>query len=202
MKKSTAVILTALALGLPAITTPAQDGNPPPARKERPPQRDGHIQPRPGGDQGQRPPAGGREGQPGGPGRDGQRPPMRAQEGDQPRPAGDGQRPVPPLFAALDANHDGVIDETEIAQAPAALRKLDKNGDGKLTADELRAPRPGGAGGPGGGGEGDRSHRPGGPEGPRADRQRQGNDNPPPPPQDGQARPPRTPRPPQVDGQQ
>ena len=63
-------------------------------------------------------------------------------------PGGPGQRPVPPLMAALDANHDGVIDETEIANAPAALKTLDKNGDGKLTMDELRPPRP--EGGPGG----------------------------------------------------
>ena len=44
-------------------------------------------------------------------------------------------------MAALDANHDGVIDADEIANASAALRKLDKNGDGKLTMDELRPPR-------------------------------------------------------------
>jgi len=48
--------------------------------------------------------------------------------------------PPPPLIGALDANHDGVIDETEIANASTALRTLDKNGDGKLTMDELRPP--------------------------------------------------------------
>lgn len=48
------------------------------------------------------------------------------------------------LFTTLDANRDGVIDETEIANASVALKKLDKNGDGKITADETRpaaAPR-------------------------------------------------------------
>jgi hypothetical protein len=43
---------------------------------------------------------------------------------------------------ALDVNHDGVIDETEIANASESLRKLDKNGDGKITMDELLPPRP------------------------------------------------------------
>jgi Ca2+-binding EF-hand superfamily protein len=43
-----------------------------------------------------------------------------------------------PLFAALDTNGDGVIDATEINNAPAALRKLDKNGDGKITREEVR----------------------------------------------------------------
>jgi Ca2+-binding EF-hand superfamily protein len=57
---------------------------------------------------------------------------------------------------ALDANHDGVIDENEIANASAALKALDKNGDGKLTQDELRPPRPAG---------GDRQGPPPGPDG-------------------------------------
>ena len=89
-----------------------------------------------------------------------------AQDSSQPqppphhRPPGgpDGRRmgpPPGPLFNALDANHDGVIDSSEIDNAPAALRTLDKNGDGKLTMDELRPPRPDGRGpgGPGGPGE-------------------------------------------------
>ena len=72
--------------------------------------------------------------------------PLAAQQSGQATPR---QPPTPPLFAALDANHDGVIDAAEIANAPAALRTLDKNGDGKLTMDEIRPPRPGGQG-PGG----------------------------------------------------
>ena len=47
-----------------------------------------------------------------------------------------------PLFAALDTNGDGVIDANEIANAAEALKKLDKNHDGKLTPDEVQpAPR-------------------------------------------------------------
>src|SRR5215467_3512626 len=93
--------------------------------------------------------------------------------GDQapgrPGPGGPGgRRPVPPIIAALDANHDGVIDSQEIDNAPAALRKLDKNGDGNLTMDELMPPPPngrgpGGPGGPGGNHPGSRG--PGGPGG-------------------------------------
>lgn len=58
------------------------------------------------------------------------------------------QHPMPPIVAALDANHDGVIDADEIANASAALKTMDKNGDGKLTQEELRpahqGPPPGG----------------------------------------------------------
>jgi hypothetical protein len=49
--------------------------------------------------------------------------------------------PPSPLMAVLDVNHDGVIDADEIANAAASLMKLDKNGDGKLTPDELRPQR-------------------------------------------------------------
>ncbi len=62
-----------------------------------------------------------------------------AQGGREPRRP---RKPRPPLELALDANGDGVIDAGEIANASAALKKLDMNGDGKLTPDEYRPPRP------------------------------------------------------------
>lgn len=92
------------------------------------------------------------QGEPQGPG--GNRPPR--QGGGQGGPGqGGGQRMMGgPLMAALDANKDGTIDEKEIANASAALKSLDKNGDGKLTAEEIRPQRPQGQGGPGGPGGG------------------------------------------------
>jgi len=51
--------------------------------------------------------------------------------------------PMPPIIGALDANHDGVIDADEIANASAALKTLDLNGDGKLTWDEYMGRPPG-----------------------------------------------------------
>jgi hypothetical protein len=51
--------------------------------------------------------------------------------------------PLPLIIKALDANGDGVIDATEIANAPAALKSLDLNGDGQLTRDEYLGKRPG-----------------------------------------------------------
>ena len=76
----------------------------------------------------------------GGPPPDDQRPPRRDFGGP---PGMNGHRPPPsPLMEVLDANHDGIIDANEIANASAALKKLDKNGDGKLTMDELRPHRP------------------------------------------------------------
>ncbi len=46
-----------------------------------------------------------------------------------------------PLLDLFDTNHDGVIDADEIANASAVLKALDKNGDGKLTGDEMRPPK-------------------------------------------------------------
>ena len=66
----------------------------------------------------------------------------------------EGRRTPPPIILALDADLNGVIDAGEIAKAAEALKKLDKNGDGKLTPDEFHGPRPGGPGGEGQGGQG------------------------------------------------
>jgi hypothetical protein len=57
-------------------------------------------------------------------------------------PAGHHRHPPLPLITALDANHDHAIDSNEIANASAALKTLDKNGDGQLTADEYLPPLP------------------------------------------------------------
>lgn len=51
-------------------------------------------------------------------------------------PPGGRRPPQLPIITALDTNHDGIIDSNEIANASAELLTLDKNGDGKLTADE------------------------------------------------------------------
>ncbi len=63
-----------------------------------------------------------------------------------------------PLMVALDADEDGEISAKEIENAVVALKKLDKNKDGKLTEDELRPNFGGrgfgGPGGPPGGGRG------------------------------------------------
>ncbi len=96
MKTKSTIALALLALGATALLASAQDNNPPS-----------------GG-----PPGGG----PGGP-RGHRHPPL-------------------PIVMALDANHDGVIDAKEIANASAALKTLDKNGDGQLSLDEYMPPLP------------------------------------------------------------
>jgi hypothetical protein len=85
----------------------------------------------------------------------GDQPPGQPGPGGPGGPGRGGRRPMPPIVAVLDANHDGVIDSQEIDNAPAALRKLDRNGDGQLQIEELMPPPPngrgpGGPGGPGG----------------------------------------------------
>ena len=42
-----------------------------------------------------------------------------------------------PILAAIDINGDGILSAVEIRNAADAIRKLDKNGDGKITRDEL-----------------------------------------------------------------
>ena len=81
---------------------------------------------------------------PGGPG--GERGP-RGPRGER------GGPPPNPLMMALDVDGDHEISAAEIEGAIVALKRLDENGDGKLTQDELRPPRRG-PGGPGGPGEG------------------------------------------------
>lgn len=102
------------------------------------------------GERGPRPPR--REGREDGPPPEGRRPPPP--EGRRPPPP-----PPHPLQLALDTNDDGEISAEEIEGAVDALKKVDRNGDGKLSRDELRPPPPPhGRGGPpprGEGGEGD-----------------------------------------------
>ena len=63
----------------------------------------------------------------------------------------DGQRdrrppPVPPIFAFFDADRDGTLSAEEIENASEALGKLDRNGDGEITREEMRPPKPDGQG--------------------------------------------------------
>lgn len=111
----------------------------------------------------QRPPQGG-FGQ-GGPGPKGQKGGPGGQGGNFGGGGGEGFRPPQhPLELALDANGDGVIDAKELANATLVLKRLDKNGDGRLTEDEFRPVRPGGGmGGPGGPGGQPGGFGPGGP---------------------------------------
>lgn len=62
----------------------------------------------------------------------------RGAQGDsQRRRRGPGIMRMLKALSALDADGNGVIDEAEIKNAVAALRKLDTNHDGKLTEDEV-----------------------------------------------------------------
>jgi len=63
-----------------------------------------------------------------------------------------GRRPLNPVLLVLDKDRNGTLSSEEIAGASAALKTLDKNGDGEITREEFR-PTPGGPGGgsPGGG---------------------------------------------------
>jgi Ca2+-binding EF-hand superfamily protein len=56
---------------------------------------------------------------------------------------------LPPFIDALDANRDSFIDAHEMAQAPASLARLDRDGDGRLARNESLPPPPGPPGPPG-----------------------------------------------------
>ena len=58
---------------------------------------------------------------------------------------GNASLPMPPIVIALDANGDGIIDAKEIAGASAALAKLVKNGDGKISLDKFVPSSPDGS---------------------------------------------------------
>ena len=111
-------------------------------------------------------------------------------------PSGHARPPLPAdalIFWALDTDCNGVLSVDEIKNAPTSLKRLDKNGDGKISRQELLLlpPRHGpggggpGAGGPGagepGGGDNGDSGRDSGKMGPGG---RQG--PPPPPPDEGE----------------
>ena len=68
-------------------------------------------------------------------------------------PGGRGGSPGFALFGALNTDGGESLTAAEIDNAPAILRKLDANGDGKVTPDEFPRPAPR-AGGPGRGGGG------------------------------------------------
>src|SRR5580704_12081864 len=50
--------------------------------------------------------------------------------------------PLPPVIQALDTNNDGIIEASEIANAPQSLRTLEKSGSDQLTIPELLGPPP------------------------------------------------------------
>ncbi len=66
-------------------------------------------------------------------------------EGERSRPPQEAGRPLMPMpfLQALDTDDDGIISADEIKNAPDSLKRLDKNGDGQLTAEEWRPAMPG-----------------------------------------------------------
>jgi hypothetical protein len=116
MKKMSAIVMSLLMVGVYADFSSAQEEEAP--RRPRA-QREGDAPRRPGAQGERRPGAEGRR--PGAPGAEGR------------RPGGPGNFMARlPIFAALDTDGDGILSEEEIANATASLKKLDKNGDGKL----------------------------------------------------------------------
>lgn len=78
---------------------------------------------------------------PGPPSGDG-RPPIERPFGGADRSGRPPMQHVPPFFAVLDKNGDGVISEDEIASAADSLRKLAAEHGGKLTLQTLMGPPP------------------------------------------------------------
>jgi len=89
----------------------------------------------------------------------------------QAQPPGGGPGGPPPMdpgrlvLEALDANGDHEIDATEMENAAKALKSLDRNGDGRLSPEDIEGPE-GDRGGPGQGNRGRRAGRESGPGGP------------------------------------
>ena len=107
-----------------------------------------------------------------------------AQGNDQGGPPGR-HRPLPPVIKALDTNHDGIVDENEIANAAQSLKTLLKSGSTELSIPDLLGPPPRG---PRQAGQGNDQNcpppdgnGPGGPP-PPAQSGTDGQNNPPPPP--------------------
>lgn len=88
-------------------------------------------------------------------GREGSEPAARRPGAPQAEKAGQGSATTSVmLMVALDADRDGELSAEEIAGAEAALKRLDRDGDGNLTPAELHPPLPAQSGGFGQGGPG------------------------------------------------
>lgn len=172
MKKSLLMVSMSCLFVIGSMAYAQRDGDAPKEGK-----RDGKPEARErDGEKGERGPRDGEGARPRGP-RDGDAEgrPRGPRDGE-----GRGRRPGPPpnpLMMALDTDKDGEISEKELSKAVAALKKLDKNDDGKLSGDEIHPPRPPRDGDRG---RGEGARRPEGDRPPRdGDRPRREGDRPP-----------------------